>query len=73
MDKLILVSVIMFLSTLKGFSQSSNYAYIEGIVKSPSSVIITLKTFATKKKDVDSSSRRPVIRPNTTGTGIINE
>ncbi len=57
MDKLILVSVIMFLSTLKGFSQSSNYAYIEGIVKSPSSVIITLKTFATKKKEVDKEAK----------------
>ena len=26
-----------------------------------------------KKKDVDSSSRKTVIKPGTTGTGIINE
>lgn len=26
-----------------------------------------------KKKDVDTNSRKPVIEPNSTGTGIINE
>ena len=26
-----------------------------------------------KKKDVESPSRKPVIKPGTTGTGIINE
>lgn len=57
MDKFILVSVIMFLSTLKGFSQSTNYVYVEGKVKSPSSVTITLKTFATKKKEVDKEAK----------------
>ncbi len=57
MDKFLLFSIIMFLCSLKGFAQNANYVFVEGKAKSPSSVTITLKTFATKKKDADKEAK----------------
>lgn len=57
MNKVLLFTFMMILSSLKVFSQNSSYVYVEGKVKSPTSVTITLKTFATKKKEVDKEAK----------------
>ena len=57
MNKFILFTIVTFLSPLKIFSQDSNYIFVEGNVKSPSSVFITLKTFAEKKKELDKEAK----------------
>lgn len=55
--KTVIITFIIFFSSLKLFSQNANYVYIEGKAISPSSVTITLKTFAAKKKEVDKEAK----------------
>ncbi len=57
MRKIIVLSFVVLLSFSKAFSQNSSYVFIEGNVKSPSSVTIILKTFAEKKKDLEKEAR----------------
>lgn len=47
---------------IKSYSQTEDYTYVSAEVKSPSSVIITLKTFAPKKKTVDFEARCAALR-----------
>jgi len=56
MRSFLLLSLLL-LSSLKGVSQNSNYVYVEGNVKSPSSVTVVLKTFAAKKKEVEKEAK----------------
>ena len=57
MNKLIVLSFVVLLSSLNAFCQNSNYLFVEGNVKSPSSVTVILKTFAAKKKDVEKEAK----------------
>lgn len=57
MNKLIVLSFVVLLSSFKAFCQNSNYVFVEGKVKSPSSVTVILKTFAPKKKDVEKEAK----------------
>lgn len=57
MNKLIVLSFVVLLSSLNAFCQNSNYLFVEGNVKSPSSVTVILRTFAAKKKDVEKEAK----------------
>ncbi len=57
MKKRLLLLSLLLLSLLKGVSQNSNYVFVEGNVKSPSSVTIVLKTFSEKKKEVEKEAK----------------
>ena len=52
MNRLLLFFLFLVMNVFTASSQNSNYVFVEGKVKSPSSVTITLKTFASKKKEV---------------------
>lgn len=52
MKRLLLLLLLGVMNVFPASSQNSNYVFVEGKVKSPSSVTIILKTFASKKKEV---------------------
>lgn len=47
---------------MKVFSQSESYVFVSAEVKSPSSVLITLKTYASKKKTVEFEAKCAALR-----------
>lgn len=59
--RFLLLSLLSF-SSLKCVSQNSNYVYVEGNVKSPSSITIILRTFAAKKKEVEKEAKCAALR-----------
>lgn len=52
MRKFLLFIFLGVMNVFAASSQNLNYIFVEGKVKSPSSVTITLKTYASKKKEV---------------------
>lgn len=62
MKKELTILIFFFLIWLKGYSQSESYVFVSAEVKSPSSVLITLKTFASKKKTVEFEAKCAALR-----------
>lgn len=60
--KRFLLLTLLLCSTCSLFSQTASYTLVGAEVKSPSSVLITLKTFGEKKKTVDLEAKCAALR-----------